>query len=268
MPAIYAHRMFGERVVSGLSRARFFEIFQYPEAYALGLHGPDLLFYYRPLYDNDVRRRGEAMHAQSAAPFFTRARHIVRKSDNAAADRAYLYGFACHFCLDSACHPVVDALMRRCSLTHAAVETAFDRTLLLDDGIDPVRADLTGHLRATPAAAAAAAEVCGMTLSQAEHAIRSMRFYSALLRAPGLLKRTIVRGALHILRRGDCLDLMQLPEAPPSYAEAGEALKTRFRDAVPEARRLAEDLRAFFAGEAPLSPRFDGDYNAVVEAGI
>ena len=37
MPAIYAHRMFGERVVSGLSRARFFEIFQYPEAYALGL---------------------------------------------------------------------------------------------------------------------------------------------------------------------------------------------------------------------------------------
>ena len=157
MPAIYAHRMFGERVVSGLSRARFFEIFQYPEAYALGLHGPDLLFYYRPLYGNDVRRRGEAMHAQSAAPFFTRARHIVRKSDNAAADRAYLYGFACHFCLDSACQPVVDALMRRCSLTHAAVETAFDRTLLLDDGIDPVRADLTGHLRATPAAACSSA---------------------------------------------------------------------------------------------------------------
>ena len=27
-------------------------------------------------------------------------------------------------------------------------------------------------------------------------------------------------------------------------------------------------LRAFFAGEAPLSPRFDGDYNAVGEAGI
>ena len=85
MPAIYAHRMFGERVVSGLSRARFFEIFQYPEAYALGLHGPDLLFYYRPLYGNAVRRQNGGY----------RARYINRRFCPAACLSAHDYPRCC-----------------------------------------------------------------------------------------------------------------------------------------------------------------------------
>ena len=80
MPAIYAHKMFGERILSCLSRERFPEIFAHPEAFALGLHGPDVLFYYRPLHKNPVSAKGDAMHEASAAPFFARARDIIKNT--------------------------------------------------------------------------------------------------------------------------------------------------------------------------------------------
>lgn len=49
MPAIYAHRAFGEDLKKRLPPERFAEVFAHPDCFALGLHGPDTLFYFHPL---------------------------------------------------------------------------------------------------------------------------------------------------------------------------------------------------------------------------
>ena len=262
MPAIYAHKMFGERILSCLSRERFPEIFAHPEAFALGLHGPDVLFYYRPLQKNPVSDKGNAMHEASAAPFFTRARDIIKNTPQEQACRAYLYGFVCHFCLDSVCHPTVAELMARYSLTHTAVEAALERSMLLADGVSPTRTKLATHIQATPETIAAVSLVCGVTPAQAKKAIRSMRFYSGLLRAANPVKRGIVRSALRLAHKKSILDMMLLPTAPPSYADIGEALSLKFTAALPKAKALLLNLRAFLDGTEALDGRFSTNYES------
>ena len=73
MPATYAHKKFG-REIAALSGEQFPEIAAHEKAFALGLHGPDPLFYYKPLKKNAVKKKGDLLHEERAADFFTAAR--------------------------------------------------------------------------------------------------------------------------------------------------------------------------------------------------
>ena len=77
MPSTYAHRRFGADVLVQLPRELREKITPYRPLYDMGLHGPDLMFYYRALQSNPVNRLGNAMHEQPGRVFFTRARGVV-----------------------------------------------------------------------------------------------------------------------------------------------------------------------------------------------
>ena len=109
MPSTYAHRRFGADVLVQLPRELREKITPYRPLYDMGLHGPDLMFYYRALQSNPVNRLGNAMHEQPGRVFFTRARGVVNKAKNRDAALAYVLGFLCHFALDSTCHPKSEA---------------------------------------------------------------------------------------------------------------------------------------------------------------
>ena len=130
MPAAYTHKRFGEAVRGALPRDAFFEPYAQEAAFYLGLHGPDPLFYYHPLRENAVSAVGYRLHEARAADFFVAARDIWRKRGRLAADTAFLYGFICHFALDSACHAEVAAQMRATGLSHTEVESGFDPLIL------------------------------------------------------------------------------------------------------------------------------------------
>ena len=108
MPSTYAHRRFGADVLVQLPRELREKITPYRPLYDMGLHGPDLMFYYRALQSNPVNRLGNAMHEQPGRVFFTRARGVVNTARNKNAALAYALGFVCHFALDSTCHPYVE----------------------------------------------------------------------------------------------------------------------------------------------------------------
>ena len=82
MPSTYAHRRFGADVLVQLPRELREKITPYRPLYDMGLHGPDLMFYYRALQSNPVNRLGNAMHEQPGAVFFERARGVIRKAKN------------------------------------------------------------------------------------------------------------------------------------------------------------------------------------------
>ena len=69
MPSTYAHRRFGADVLVQLPRELREKITPYRPLYDMGLHGPDLMFYYRALQSNPVNRLGNAMHEQPGRVF-------------------------------------------------------------------------------------------------------------------------------------------------------------------------------------------------------
>ena len=112
MPATYAHYVFGKKVLKKLPESIRQEVRQGEDAFLLGLHGPDLLFYYYPVSKNRINQQGVAMHQELAAEFFDRGRSLWRKEQDPAL-RAYLYGFLCHFILDSECHPFINQYVEK-----------------------------------------------------------------------------------------------------------------------------------------------------------
>ena len=149
MPSTYAHRRFGADVLQQLPAALQDQIGKNRALFDVGLHGPDLLFYYHAAKSNPVSALGNAMHEQSGRVFFERARGVVRQAKDRDAALAYALGFVCHFALDSTCHPYVEAYTRQSGVSHCEIETEFDDMLLRRDGHDPKSFFTASHIRST-----------------------------------------------------------------------------------------------------------------------
>ena len=73
MPATYAHLRFGREVFRLLPDKFQSVIMEEPSLYAIGLHGPDIFFYYMPFKSNPVSRLGSELHHKKGRFFFERA---------------------------------------------------------------------------------------------------------------------------------------------------------------------------------------------------
>lgn len=73
MPATYTHAVYGRQVLDQLEPALRERINPHLACYNIGLHGPDLLFFYKPLSQAPIKKRGYAMHHEPGRPFFENA---------------------------------------------------------------------------------------------------------------------------------------------------------------------------------------------------
>ena len=103
MPTTYAHYKFGKEVISALPRPLRSTVENHRELFDIGLHGPDILFYYHPMKRNTVNGQGYDLHDKPADLFFRHAAETVKKAEDPAAARAYIYGVICHFAFFSHC---------------------------------------------------------------------------------------------------------------------------------------------------------------------
>ena len=260
MPSTYAHYRFGKEVFAALPEGTAEIVREARGLYDIGLHGPDLLFYYKPLGSNAVNRIGFGMHAEPAEKFFVTAAQIVR--NGGAAQAAYAYGFICHFALDSACHSYIENKIRLSHVTHTEIESEFDRSLLLEEGKDPLSASLTAHIAASEENARVVAPFFGVSEKQAYKALRSMLFYNSLLRAPRQPKRGLVNLVLKLSGNYKEMHGMMIAERPISACEdSNMRLKKLFEKAVPEAVSLIENFSGYVRGDSRLSPAFENTFS-------
>lgn len=139
MPSHYAHYYFGKEIIRNLSDDdRIKKTINMNgdslDAFMIGLQGPDILAFYRPYSYNSLTREGVRIHRSAGNDFFERAVLFVRE-DPAPEKFSYLFGFMCHYMLDSACHPLVKKYMDVEDLSHSKVERDFDSYLLrMNDG--------------------------------------------------------------------------------------------------------------------------------------
>ena len=146
MPTTYAHYKFGQEVRKDLPEKENKIVEEFPELFMIGLHGPDIFFYYKPFSKNKVRQIGHEMHKRAGKEFFASAAEVARAHRGNHAYLAYLYGFICHFALDVACHGYVDEKIAKSGISHTEIEAEFDRMLMEKDGHDPIRYKPTGHI--------------------------------------------------------------------------------------------------------------------------
>lgn len=131
MPNYYAHLQFGARVLRCLPEHISLRIANEYDAFVLGQYGPDPLYF---CYNRKARAIGREIHHRPVRETMERMRLAVENGVPFSA--GYAAGFLCHFALDSRCHAYIKRLAGSDSLRHAAIETEFDRLLMVYDGVN------------------------------------------------------------------------------------------------------------------------------------
>lgn len=264
MPTTYAHYKFGKDVISALPRPLETSVENNRALFDIGLHGPDILFYYKALSSNPVSAQGYALHDKMADEFFTRAVDAIDKSENPAAARAYMYGFICHFALDSECHKYIEKMIQVSGISHSEIEMEFDRYLLTLDHIHPVTYLGTKHIHPDMEKAKIIAPFFeNLPPETVKKALSSMITYHKLLMAPTKGRRKFLFTAMKV---AGCYDskhgMVMSEEANPACKDYCLLLKKLYAGAVPLATGLIIKYQKVLFQREELPVRFHETFGA------
>lgn len=261
MPSTYAHLTFGLEVLDRYPEDLREIAWANMDLFLIGLHGPDILFYYHPLHRNPVSDIGFSQHDKPAKEFFGPAAQLVRASreDLRAAQQAYLLGFLCHFTLDEACHGYIENKIRLSGVSHSAIEMEFDRQLLTDRGLDPFRQSLTYHIRPTMESCEVIAPFFPpVTAEQVEKSLKSMIRVVKLLQAPHAWQRVLLRIAFRPSGKGkERWDMVMSRQPDPACRDSSLRLIKLMDRAVETCLELTQAYFPCLERECPLPDRME-----------
>lgn len=255
MPSTYAHYRFGRDVLAKLPQDVRKIIEGDKDLFNIGVHGPDLLFYYKPLTKNPVNTTGYGQHDKAAREFFLPAAETIKRSGYSNACLSYIFGVICHFSLDRECHDYIDRKISESGVGHAEIEVEFDRELMIRDGLNPLSHILTKHIHPSKASAAVISRFYnGITSDEIYASMKSYIFYNKLLRCPNSLKRELVYGTLRITGKYDVFHGMIVnARSNPKCKDSNKQLWHRYQKAIVRAVNLICDFSGNSDGTKPWS---------------
>lgn len=255
MPSTYAHYRFGKRVLERLDGDARRIAERHRALFDIGLHGPDVLFHCRAFTRNPVNRLGHEVHAWTGRRFFAQALPAAVSDES----RAYLYGFLCHFALDSTCHPFVDRFVRESGVSHCEIETEFDNMLLRRDGQDPLKFFTASHIQPSAGNAHVIAPFYeGITEQQTQEALKGMITVHRLLQASNPVKRWVVLTGMKVVGKYEGMHgLVANPKPNPRCADSNRQLEELYAKALPLAERLILEYVAQLDSAEPLDKAYD-----------
>lgn len=263
MPSIYAHYKFGKDVMEKLPQEIKEEIYQNTPLYKIGLHGPDILFYFKGLRPNKVNQLGFRMHKESGKKFFKRAKSVWNEREQLVPDLAYLYGFVCHFILDSTSHPYIEKKIKRSGISHTEIEVEFDRMLIEKEGKDPLNYELTKHISSSSYNAEVIAPYFrGITPKQVKKALEDMKFYNHLLKAPNKVKRKCLVYLLKLTKNEKEMKGLIINEKPnPKCEDSCKRLEELYIEGVDKAVRAIIEFHEFILEKGKLDENFELNFS-------
>lgn len=254
MPANYAHHRFGKLVLPALPESDRRIVQRFRRMFDMGLHGPDIFFYFNPFWKTAAGDLGKVYHRKTGQEFFPMA---CAKADSEAA-RAYLYGVLAHYCLDSVCHPYIQKLVDIGEASHVALESEFDRYLLaLDKEPSPATFDMSKRFKLTRGECMTVAEfyppATGANVSQS---IKFLAFATHFLAHPNR------EGRDKLLKKiKPSLCDFRIPEAEnPDLAPYIAELKALFDQAAEKYPSLLSQLKAHEKTGESLGEAFARDF--------
>lgn len=244
MPAVYAHYRMGVALLPTMPADVRRTIQRFRRLFDVGLHGPDIFFYFNPVMRNNLGSLGSKFHAQTGREFFQRTCRIARLEKSEAA-QAYLYGVLCHYVLDSLSHPFICEQAETGPSSHNQIEAEFDRFLLESDGkIPPESQNLSTHLQLTYGECETVAKFYpGVTTRNVQDSLRNMIGVLKLFTAPEGARRTVLRKSLSLF--GPHISEMLIPTAAdPACAALDQPLLELYDKAVSDFPVYLSQLQA------------------------
>lgn len=256
MPAIYAHDSFGLSVISTLPPS-FLDLYEkFPEAFRLGFQGPDILFYHKPLKSNPIKKRGMSLHVETngEAFFLKMGKRLVENTGKPyptteeiftanGAFSAYMAGFLCHFSLDVATHPTIDAHSVN-GLSHGKIESEFDKYTRRKDGVKlrgyNVAKDCAKKGNGCENAVAYALDVDEKSVKKS---IKTIRFINKMFVCRAELFHKLAHGVLKLvgLNKGKFGDMFMHKKDDPRCEGLLEDLYEKLVQAVPATAKRIEN---------------------------
>ncbi len=255
MPSHYAHYRFGAQLLPTLPADVRRPIQRFRRLYDVGLHGPDLFFYYSPFHKTAIGSLGSKYHNLTGQEYFTRICKRLRLEPSEAAS-AYLYGLLAHFCLDSVCHPFVYQHTDEATRYHTELEAEFERYLLEKDH-KGYAYDFTPHMKLTPEECAIVADFYPpATPTQISQSVTNIARYSKILSVPEGAKRTAVKTVLSMASKS--IQHIMIPSKPnPNCTELDEGLMKLYNQAIELYPKLLSQLHAHMTYNGVFGPEFD-----------
>ena len=264
MPTTYTHDKFGKDVqkitgaYQGIDSER-------KGVYRIGQHGPDIFFYYKPicLPQSRINKIGPQMRKEPAFGFLSEKGIQEFEISPSPQLASYLFGFTCHFMLDSTCHGMWDSLRSR-RRNHAEIETELDRYLMIESGKEPrvylpasVLDDSEENCRVI------ARMFPSVTPKQIHRALEGQKLYDRLLTCKNPMKEKVVLGGMHVL---GCYDILEgqvmRKKANPACRESTTRLMELYQKALDETPAILENLyQCLYGTGTTLSSRFLRDYH-------
>lgn len=261
MPTTYTHDIFGKDVFKRLPEELKQTIRRGKGLYRIGLHGPDIFFYYKPISKNRVNQIGHMMHRQQASLFFEKGIREFQTNPSSQL-AAYLLGFACHYILDSTCHGYIGKFEQETGASHAEIETELDRYFMLREKKELFSYLPAGVLEPTDENC----KVIGRVFPQVDYrliqtAIKSQKKYDKLLTCKSTAKEKIILGGMKALRCYDSMEGQVMRKQPGEICkESTEKLTELYQKAVEEAPEALQNLYDCLYGRGELSTRFDRNF--------
>ena len=261
MPTTFAHFSFGNEVLRKVSPEIENIISSHRDLFNIGLHGPDILFYFKALSSNPVKKQGHTIHSKDAKSFLLNAKSIINNKQEQNAEIAYISGFICHFMLDSQCHPYVRQIEKE-GISHSEIETEFDRLLMEESGLDPLSYIPINHIEPKPAYAALIAQFYdGISPNEILRALKSMRFNLAMLVAPKAPKRALITTALRLSGNYEAMvGLLMKKEASEECLRSSKHLRTLYLKAIETTAHLLDDFVKNLSNSEPIDRRFERNF--------
>ena len=266
MPTTYAHYTFGRNVLKELNEELRESINDNIELYNIGLHGPDILFYYKPLRSNKINKLGNEIHKINANIFFEKAKKTILSCGDLNKAFAYIAGFICHYMLDSQCHPYIR--LKENEISHNEIETEFDRAIMLKDNLNPITFKPTSHIVPSIENAKCISEFFpDMSPEEILKSLKSMKFYLNLLVAPGRIQRALIIEALKISGSENKIGLIKRYSPIEKCSEINDELMGLYDDVIKPCALLIEEyfnmfgVTPFIKGESEkLNERFNRNF--------
>lgn len=257
MPATYAHYRFGAAMLNRMPADMGRTAKRNRRLFDVGLHGPDLFFFYRPVAGTKISKQGYKFHRQTGREFFGRVCRNLRLEPSEEA-KAYLYGVLCHYALDSHCHPMVEAFSREGIASHSRIEAEFDRFLLDMDGKNPpFGMRLTKHMTLTePETGVVSRFYPGVESRHVKESLRSMVKIRKMLELPDGPVRSAV---LKTVSAGSetFRDMIVNPQPDEACRMLNGPLFEKYAQAEKSFPGMLLQLGAHLAYNAPLGAAFD-----------
>lgn len=262
MPGTYAHYAFGKEVLDLVNDEITNIIVKNIDLFFIGLHGPDIFFYYKPmLYHNPTNKLGRDIHYEKANIFFEKSRKIIEKSKEREKSLAYIFGFLCHFMLDSECHPYINKVTKEEKLSHTEIESEFDKLLINKEGKNPFNIDLTTHINADTILSEVISPFFNTETLRIAKALKSMKFYNSIFNTPNKLSRFVIFSVLRIIILYDKLQgIFYNLNENQKCKNICTNIEFLYNNSVNKTAHILEDFYASIKNNYPLPKRLNRNF--------